>query len=51
MRFVLLSKVFVKGMGYLENPMPNYLASQRVEAHVVATETNMLPFADFKCAF
>jgi hypothetical protein len=51
MRFVLLSKAFMMGMGYLESPRPDYLASQRVEAHVVETETNMLPFADFKCAF
>ena len=38
MRVVLLSETFTKGMGYLENMLPKYLARQGVETHVVATD-------------
>src|SRR5207253_2244268 len=39
MRVVLLSEFFCKGMGYLENMLPKYLALLGVDTHVVATET------------
>ena len=38
MRIVLLSEVFCKGMGYLENVLPKYLARLGAEVHVVATD-------------
>ena len=38
MRVVLLSETFTKGMGYLENLLPKYLARLGVETHVVATD-------------
>jgi glycosyltransferase involved in cell wall biosynthesis len=41
MRVVLLSEVYGKGMGYLENLMPKYLARLGVETHVVATDLSM----------
>jgi len=41
MRVVLLSEVYVKGMGYLENLMPKYLFRLGVETHVVATDLPM----------
>jgi glycosyltransferase involved in cell wall biosynthesis len=41
MRVVLLSEVYGKGMGYLENLMPKYLARLGVEMHVVATDLSM----------
>ncbi len=37
MRIVLLSEVFCKGMGYLENVLPKHLARLGAEVHVVAT--------------
>jgi glycosyltransferase involved in cell wall biosynthesis len=41
MRVVLLSEIYVKGMGYLENLMPKYLARLGVETHVVATDLSI----------
>jgi glycosyltransferase involved in cell wall biosynthesis len=41
MRVVLLSEVYAKGMGYLENLLPKYLARLGVETHVVATDLSM----------
>ncbi len=41
MRVVLLSEVYAKGMGYLENLMPKYLARLGVETHVVATDLSV----------
>jgi glycosyltransferase involved in cell wall biosynthesis len=38
MRVVLLSETFTKGMGYLENLLPKYLARLGVEMHVVASD-------------
>jgi glycosyltransferase involved in cell wall biosynthesis len=38
MRIVLLSEFYCKGMGYLENILPKYLARRGVETHVVATD-------------
>jgi glycosyltransferase involved in cell wall biosynthesis len=38
MRVVLLSETFTKGMGYLENLLPKYLARLGVETHVVASD-------------
>ena len=38
MRVVLLSEFFCKGMGYLENMLPKYLALLGVDTHVVATD-------------
>jgi glycosyltransferase involved in cell wall biosynthesis len=38
MRVVLLTETFTKGMGYLENLLPKYLARQGVETHVVASD-------------
>ena len=38
MRIVLLSEVFCKGMGYLENVLPKQLARLGAEVHVVATD-------------
>jgi glycosyltransferase involved in cell wall biosynthesis len=38
MRVVLLSETFTKGMGYLENMLPKYLARLGVETHVVASD-------------
>jgi len=38
MRVVLLSEVFCKGMGYLENMLPKYLARAGIETHVIATD-------------
>lgn len=38
MRVVLLSETFTKGMGYLENLLPKYLARLGAESHVVATD-------------
>lgn len=37
MRVVLLTEVFCRGMGYLENMLPKYLARVGVEVHVIAT--------------
>jgi glycosyltransferase involved in cell wall biosynthesis len=37
-RVVLLSETFTKGMGYLENLLPKYLARLGVETHVVASD-------------
>jgi glycosyltransferase involved in cell wall biosynthesis len=41
MRIVLLSEFFFRGMGYLENVLPKYLARLGADVHVVATD---LPF-------
>jgi glycosyltransferase involved in cell wall biosynthesis len=38
MRIVLLSEIYCKGMGYLENVLPKYLARLGAEVHVVATD-------------
>ncbi|PYV78306.1 MAG: hypothetical protein DMG96_08360 [Acidobacteria bacterium] len=38
MRVVLLSEFFCKGMGYLENMLPKYLALLGVDTHVVASD-------------
>jgi glycosyltransferase involved in cell wall biosynthesis len=38
MRLVLLTELFGKGMGYLENMLPKYFARLGVETHVVATD-------------
>lgn len=38
MRLVLLSELFGKGMGYLENMLPKYFARLGVETHVVVTD-------------
>lgn len=38
MRIVLLSEIFCKGMGYLENVLPKHLARLGAEVHVVATD-------------
>jgi glycosyltransferase involved in cell wall biosynthesis len=38
MRAVLLSEFFCKGMGYLENMLPKYLALLGVDTHVVVTD-------------
>ena len=38
MRVVLLSETFTRGMGYLENMLPKFLARRGVETHVVATD-------------
>jgi len=38
MRVVLLSEIFSKDMGYLENMLPKYLARMGVEVHVLATD-------------
>ncbi len=38
MRVVLLSESFCRGMGYLENMLPKYLARLGVETHVIATD-------------
>jgi glycosyltransferase involved in cell wall biosynthesis len=38
MRVVLLTETFTKGMGYLENLLPKYLARLGVETHVVASD-------------
>ena len=38
MRVVLLSETFTKGMGYLENLLPKYLARLGVDTHVVASD-------------
>lgn len=37
-RIALLSEVFCKNMGYLENMLPKYLARLGAEAHVLATD-------------
>ncbi len=38
MRVVLLSELFGRGMGYLENVLPKYLARLGVETYVLATD-------------
>ena len=38
MRVVLLSQVFERNMGYLENFLPKYLARLGVEVHVITTD-------------
>src|ERR1700674_144147 len=38
MRVVLLTGTFCKGMGYLENMLPRYLARAGIETHVVAMD-------------
>ena len=38
MRIVLLSEIFSRGMGYLENVLPKHLARLGAEVHVVATD-------------
>ena len=42
MRVVLLSDVFARSMGYLENILPKYLARQGIDVHVVAMD--LLPY-------
>jgi len=42
MRLVLLSELFGRGMGYLENMLPKYFARLGVETHVVATDLPLL---------
>lgn len=38
MRIALISEVFSKRMGYLENVLPKYLARQGAEVHLITTD-------------